>query len=95
MAITYSQSAIVKQSARRTIGRVLALIFALSMIMGTGPGVLIVNRPETFMGLPLVYTWGILWYLVLVAVALVAYFALWRSDDEHTASDSSPGANQE
>ena len=52
----------------------------LSMLMGTGPGVLLVNRPTTIGGLPLVYVWGIGWYLVLVAVALIAYFVLWKND---------------
>ena len=58
----------------------LFFIVVVSMLMGTGPGVLLVNQPTTIGGLPLVYVWGICWYLVLVAVALVAYFILWKND---------------
>jgi hypothetical protein len=69
----------------------LAIVFVLSMVMATGPGVLLVNRPETVLGIPLVYAWGIFWYLVQVAVALFAYFKLWReSTDEDTQTSSSP-----
>jgi len=52
------------------------------MVMGTGPGILLVNRPNSILGIPLVYAWGILWYLVQVIVGLVAYFTLWRNDEQ-------------
>lgn len=64
---------------RRRLSILLTVVFSLSMIMGTGPGVLLVNRADTVAGVPLVYAWGILWYLVQVAVALVAYFVVWDS----------------
>jgi hypothetical protein len=50
------------------------------MLLGAGPGILLVNRPDTFLGIPLVYAWAICWYLVQVAVAFIAYFALWSSE---------------
>lgn len=54
--------------------------------MATGPGVLLVNRPETFLGLPLIYVWGILWYLFICGIALVTDHFIWSKDklkDEH------------
>ena len=71
-----------KPESRKRLGLVLAAVFALSMIMGTGPGVLLVNTPKPWLGLPSVCTWGILWYLVQAAVAVVAYLFLWRDSSD-------------
>jgi hypothetical protein len=79
---------------RKPLAWILAAVFVLSMIMGTGPGVALVNRPHAIFGVPLVYAWGIFWYLIQVVVALIAYFALWESeseDDEPTRWDSVEG----
>lgn len=57
---------------------VLIVLFALAMTMATGPGVLLVNRPATVFGIPAVYAWGVGWYFVLVAIALVASRRYWR-----------------
>ena len=61
---------------------ILCIIFGVAVIMATGPGILLVNRPEQVLGIPLVYAWGILWYFVIVAVAGVAYVRLWHDDEE-------------
>lgn len=57
---------------------VIALVFA--MLMAVGPGVLLINRPETFLGIPLVYSWGILWYIVICCIALVTDHYIWSKD---------------
>jgi len=59
------------------------------MILGVGPGVLLVNRPETILGIPLLYAWGLLWYFVQVGIAVVAYVYLWRTSPvEATPSET-------
>jgi hypothetical protein len=69
--------------------RFLFVLFLLAMVMGTGPGTLLVNRAVTVQGIPLLYLWGILWYVVLVAIALVAYFRIWKADtDDRGEGDS-------
>lgn len=73
---------------RSGLGWVLAIAFALTMVMGTGPGVLLVNRPETFLGIPLVYAWGIFWYLVQVAIAVVAYFTVWKEAEVNESTSA-------
>lgn len=71
------------------LSRFLFVLFLVSMIMGTGPGTLLVNRAVTVQGIPLLYLWGILWYVVLVAIALVAYFRIWKTDtDDRGEGDS-------
>jgi membrane protein implicated in regulation of membrane protease activity len=79
-----------RQSAhRRPLSWILAALFALSMVMGTGPGVLLVNRPDALFGVPLIFAWGIFWYLVQVAIVLVAYFAIWKSAGDPDGRPSS------
>ena len=77
-------------SPSHALRRVLLVLFLLAMIAATGPGVLLVNRAEMVAGIPLVYAWGIAWYFVLVAIALVAYFKLWTTDD---SAEDEPGAS--
>jgi len=75
-------------SQRRYLSWTLAGLFVLTMVMGAGPGVLLVNRPETFFGLPLVYAWGIFWYLVQVAIAIVAYVTIWKDTPESESASA-------
>ena len=70
-----------KPESRKRLGLALAAVFALSMIMGTGPGVLLVNTPKPWLGLPSICTWGILWYLVQAVVAVLAYLFIWRDSN--------------
>ena len=74
-----SENPSVAKVARSKLSIALAAVFCLSVIMGTGPGVLLVNRPESIGGIPLVYAWGIFWYCVQVAVVIVASLTVWRS----------------
>jgi len=59
------------------------------MFMGPGPGLRFVN-PEPnasgdallFLGLPVIYAWGLFWYGVQAAVVITASVTLWKSDEE-------------
>ncbi len=57
-------------------------IVALSVVllMSVGPGVLLVNRPETVLGLPLIYAWALFWYLVICVIAWRMDRLFWRKD---------------
>ena len=68
--------------SRRTTGWIIGSIFFLTMFMATGPGVLLVNRPTTALGLPLLYVWGLSWYLVQVVCVLWAAKAIWARDED-------------
>lgn len=73
---------------RRRLAIVLTALFALAMVMGPGPGLLLVN-PDihdpsaryTIAGVPIIYAWGVFWYAVQVAVIVTAYLTLWRPTD--------------
>ena len=36
----------------------------------------------TLLGMPAVYTWGVLWFLFEAAIVVVAYFTVWRDDSK-------------
>ena len=67
---------------RKYLPWLLAAIFALAMLMGAGPGILLINEPKTWFGYPRLYVWALVWCSVEAAVILAAYFFVWRSPDE-------------
>ncbi|MFI4875726.1 MAG: hypothetical protein ACIALR_10330 [Blastopirellula sp. JB062] len=69
-------------AAPGSLGRLATAVVAIALFMGVGPGVLLANRPVMVLGLPLLYAWGIVWYFVLSAVAIVCYVWVWRDDPE-------------
>ena len=70
----------IKSILRARLGLVLTAAFTFAMFMAVGPGVLLVNRPDTFVGVPLLYAWGVFWYLVIVVIALAAYRFVWSDN---------------
>ena len=85
-----------KPTSRKRFALVLAAVFVLSMIMGAGPGVLLVNTPQPWLGLPSLCTWGLIWYSVQAIVAVCAYLFVWRDPEEGlTNSDNSPSASND
>ena len=56
----------------------LLLIFLGTIVMGPGPGVLLVNGKGPIFGMPAVYTWLVGWWIIQVSVVVVAYFTVWR-----------------
>ena len=70
-------------SRRLTI--VLLVTFTVALLLGPGPGHLLINPdpadPEArrfVFGLPILYAWALLWFAVQAACIVVAYFTLWR-----------------
>ena len=59
------------------------------MAMATGPGVLLVNRPDTVFGLPLVYAWGILWFVVIMIIMVLTDRHIWRHQSTGDSSKAS------
>ncbi len=69
-------------AARKQLGYVLTAIFVVAMLLGPGPGLLLVNDADwSLMGLPIIYAWGIVWYFVQVAVVVAAYLFVWRDPE--------------
>ena len=79
--------------SRRGLGILLTVLLLVTMLMGVGPGLRLINpestRPDSafsVFGLPTVYAWGLLWYAVQLAILLVACFTVWRTDGDDHAS---------
>ena len=73
----------------RNLSRILIAVFLIAMFMGSGPGLRLINPDPTdpnavftFLGLPKIYAWGLLWYAVQLTVILIAYFKIWITSDE-------------
>lgn len=66
--------------SRRGLSWILGIAFAFALVMGAGPGTLLVNKPTTVLGLPMIYAWGLLWYLVQMVIVLLAYFLIWSKN---------------
>ncbi|MFT5525830.1 MAG: hypothetical protein ACI9G1_006063 [Pirellulaceae bacterium] len=68
------------ESRRKRLGWILAIAFVIAILMGPGPGMLLVNRPTAHFGLPDLYVWGLFWYVVEVGIVVLAYFFVWQDD---------------
>ena len=70
------------------LSKILTTIFVFATIMGPGPGLYLVNpsgddeSSATILGMPALYAWAVLWFLVQGAVILVAYKKLWPGEEE-------------
>ena len=69
---------------RGKLGWILTVVFAIAMLLGVGPGILLVNQPETWFGLPRLYVWGMFWCAVEIVVVVLAYCFVWTTGDEET-----------
>lgn len=82
----------VQKRKRLSIGLSLAMVFA--MLMGPGPGLRLVNPDITdpsaeyiVFGIPIIYAWGIFWFLVQLVIVVIAYRTIWL-DDEASVPDT-------
>ncbi len=77
------------QSSRRKLGVAVTIVFVVALIMGPGPGVMLVQE-TSFMGFPAVYAWGLFWYAVEVIAVVVAFFFVWKDEPDDGSSADSP-----
>ncbi len=67
----------------------LTALFLLAVFMGAGPGLHLIN-PDltdphvqlTTFGLPIIYVWGLFWYVIQFAVIVIAYRFVWSQRDD-------------
>ena len=77
--------------SRKALGWTLAIIFAIAITVGAGPGVLLVNEPRTIdlLGLrvPWLYAWAVFWYGVEATCVVLAYLLVWRDPADPGAGE--------
>jgi hypothetical protein len=71
------------------LGLMLAIVFVIALIMGPGIGTYLINPDPssadsvyTFLGMPIIYAWSLVWYAIMVTVVVTAYVAVWDKDEE-------------
>jgi len=71
----------------RRLPRLLLALMAFALIMGPGPGILLVNPdpadPQAIpllAGMPVIWLWAIFWCLVQASSVLIAYFTVWKEN---------------
>ncbi|MAG57613.1 MAG: hypothetical protein CMJ83_15075 [Planctomycetes bacterium] len=69
------------------LGRILAAAMLFATAMGSGIGIWIVNpdpadpdATREFLGMPVLFVWGVSWFCVQVVVVVIAYRTVWRKD---------------
>ena len=67
----------------------LSIAMVIAMIMGPGPGLRLVNpdindpnASYIVLGIPIIYAWGILWFVVQLVIVVVAYRTIWVEEEE-------------
>jgi len=75
-----------EKQKRKKLAITLTIIFLLALFLGPGPGLYLINpNPAdpnarfTFLGMPIIYAWALLWLLVESVVVVIAYLKLWDS----------------
>ena len=79
-------------ASSKRLGTILSLVFVVAVVMGAGPGLYLVNPdpsdPETkvaWLGVPIVYAWVTIWFLVQAGVVLLAYLFVWNAPAKKSA----------
>jgi len=67
--------------SRLSLGKLLLIIYAVSLLFSNGPGVLLVNRSTLVAGFPLLYLWTVAFWLLQMSIIMVAYFRVWKDED--------------
>ena len=59
-------------------------IFLIALVMGPGPGSLLVGahgaEPKVAFGVPALYLWLVVWFFVMAGCVLYAATKLWRDE---------------
>ena len=66
-------------------GWLLTIIFLTALVLGPGPGAALIDgtseSPNIWFGIPALYLWVVLWFLVMVTCILAAALTLWKDSD--------------
>ena len=73
------------ENKRGAPGKVLAVVFLLALVMGPGPGSMLIDgtaeEPNILFGVPALYLWLVFWFVVMAGCVVVAAKTLWRDED--------------
>jgi hypothetical protein len=69
-------------ASKRSLGRWLSLAFIVALLMGPGPGALLIRAapgesPVSIWGVPILYLWTVFWAVVMAAVVVLSSHFIW------------------
>lgn len=66
-------------------GKTLTAIFLLALVLGPGPGAALIDgspeNPNIWFGIPALYLWVVLWFLVMAGCIVTAALTVWKDSD--------------
>ena len=75
-----------KNRSRKPAALILTVIFLFALVMGAGPGSLLIappgSEPALWFGMPALYLWAVIWFFVEATVILIAARTLWRKEED-------------
>ena len=67
------------------LGRILTIIFLLALLLGPGPGSMLIDgsadEPAIWFGIPALYIWALIWFVVMSTCVVTAALTLWRNHE--------------
>ncbi|MEM6884246.1 MAG: hypothetical protein AAF571_04385 [Verrucomicrobiota bacterium] len=64
--------------------KVLTTLFFLGLLMGPGPGAMLIDgsaeNPAIWFGIPALYLWTLLWFGVMAGCVVTAALTLWNKE---------------
>ena len=76
-----------KVCKRGKLATVLIVIFLIALVMGPGPGSLLINphgsEPMFWFGMPALYVWAVFWFLVQASTIFIAATLIWKKEDNN------------
>lgn len=64
--------------------KALAALFALALLMGPGPGAMLIDgtaeKPAIWFGVPALYLWTLLWFAVMAGCVVTAALTIWKEN---------------
>jgi len=74
------------KKSRTPLAITLTVIFLVALVMGPGPGSLLIappgSDPPLWFGIPALYLWAVLWFFVEAAVIIIAACTLWQKEGD-------------
>lgn len=66
----------------RRLSLILTSVFLLALVLGPGPGAMLIDgtegAPNIVLGVPALYLWTLLWFSVLSGCVLIASLTIWK-----------------
>ena len=74
------------ERSRKPTAIILSAIFLFALVMGAGPGSLLIappgSEPPLWFGMPALYLWAVRWFFVEAAVVIIAACTLWQKEED-------------